>query len=503
MATKVTPVPLVGSPTQRNYNAAASLTSGLDQRYIACQFVPVINNQTGEKIVYVEKRPGLKSFSTPEAGGLGNAISEIYEDFSSGVLVRYFLVNFITGTTSTVYRISMGGAASSVGTITAGTVVKRISFGWFDVLFMTGLITIAGSGSPGARNLFYYPVPGAPTSVSTPTSGVDGPVGNAVEVNGRAFYISWRSGRIFQSALNDVTAWNSAEWIRPSKYQGTGVSLERFGKYIAAFTATGVSFFYIGQRPQGSILNEAQEMAFSLSRNNSYTSSALSNYPLITASLGDAIFWCYADFAGGVWMMDGGGPRKISGPIEDRILSNFTGGETQRISPYIANGQRYLYCFNGANQLLYHIDAGMWTEPNFDIFVAFNSNGFSISSDANDTSGKVFSFGDQSPTYQDNGVAYTMVIQTASLYLNGGHAFEIVDIELSADTQSSGTTTLQYSIDDGTTWVTAGSFDMTQARKQVSGTISVDTMIAFRMSNNANTPFRANNLVIYWNPVGQ
>lgn len=339
-------------------------------------------------------------------------------------------------------------------------------------------------------------------------------MGGIVENSGRAFYIGWASGRIFQSALNDPTSWGNSDWIAPNKYRGLGLGLERFGKYIAAFTSTGVSFFYTGQRPQGSILNEAQELSFGFEVPFGINGTTYL-YPLVTDSLGDTIFWTNGDFSMGVWMMDiGGGRRKISGVVEDRILSNFPayGSITSvpRINAFCAKGQKYLFCYNGNNQLLYHVDSGMWTEPNFSVAPIFNRNGYAISGTESNTDGDLYSFGALSfstvfsatPTYQDDGAAYTMTIQTPSFYLNNGMGFTVTRVDLSADTQSSGSTTLKYSTDDGANWTTAGTFDMTLSKKSVFGSFFANQMMAFRLENSDNTPFRASQIIVTFTPAG-
>ena len=88
-----------------------------------------------------------------------------------------------------------------------------------------------------------------------------------------------------------------------------------------------------------------------------------------------------------------------------------------------------------------------------------------------------------------------MTIQTARL--NHGtdkRKFES-SIRLIADTQSSGTTTLEVSDDDYGSWVTLGTFDMTKMDKRITRCGSYRER-AYRLTHSANTAWRGQALEI-------
>jgi hypothetical protein len=103
---------------------------------------------------------------------------------------------------------------------------------------------------------------------------------------------------------------------------------------------------------------------------------------------------------------------------------------------------------------------------------------------------------DQTPVYQDDGAAYSLIIQTQGLDFDTDELKTVSDIWLDADTQSSGTALLEASDDDYATWKTIGTFDMTKHEKRITRCGSHRGERAYRLTHSANTAFRAQNLRI-------
>lgn len=563
---KVATLPLVGDPTQRNFNAAASLTSGLDQRFRGCQFVVVPDPQKQTKNVYVEKRPGMEALSTIASGRTGHAISPNFPvgDFAT---TNTFLVALGTGTPSrdTIYEALGAVTTSNCGDLDPATIARGMTVGWFsdvpvvmitaattpptgvktgwyvdsgafdalvtftgdthtnttidNISSMTGLYVgqaLSGTGITAGTRIATINVSGSSITTDTATtatnagvtitrthlakiidsdfpSGIDGPVGYMEELNGRAFAMTWGTGRIYQSAQNNVASWAASEFISPRKYKGYGVSLKKYGEFIIGFTSSGVSFFEYSNNPSGSSLNERPGMAFSYGVNSSYGTTA--GYPIQLTSSGNNIFWTTPDFNIGIWTIRDGAPTKISGVIEDRILAGSSGSGAW-INAFDQNGQHYLFAYTGANQLLYHVESGMWSDPVFGFVPYFGDNVTAGGVISGGTSGKIYTFSDQTPVYTDDGSAFTMTIQTDTWDGGTQDWKQIERIELIGDTQSSGTTTLQISSDDYANFTTIGSFDMTQPRKELFSGGWYQGSVAFKLTNSANTPFRAQALRI-------
>ena len=95
------------------------------------------------------------------------------------------------------------------------------------------------------------------------------------------------------------------------------------------------------------------------------------------------------------------------------------------------------------------------------------------------------------PDYDDDGVAYSAVIQLTKLDFGTPKRKIVSCVELICDTQASGTATLEYSDDDFVTWITAGTFDMTSMRPRVHRCGSHRGGRSYRITHSANTAFRA------------
>lgn len=565
---KVATLPLVGDPTQRNFNAAASLTSGLDQRFRGCQFVVVPDPQKQTKNVYVEKRPGIESAGTIVPSRTGHAISD---NFALGPSAAdYFCCAIGTGTPSTdsVFQVRSSGSQGSMGALTASTIVNRMSIGWFSnipTILMTasttpsigqsdrsGWFSVAStgmligtftadtvSGNPDLTNVsstsFLFigqelsgtgitagtriqSISGTTVTMTAnatangsgvtvtrtgiakiistnfPT-GQGGPVGKMEELNGRAFALMESSGAVYNSGLNEPWTWPASAFLAPRRYKGYGVTLQKYKTFLLVFTSSGVSFFYDNGNPSGSVLNEQQELAFPYGVNSGYPIEV--DYQLPVSSVGDYVFWTTPDFNIGVWTLAGYEPKKISGVIEDRILAGSSTSSFARIQAYQQNGQTYLFCYNGTNQLLYHVESGMWSDPVFSLVPYIGNAPCTVGTViSGGTEGKFYRFSDQTPVYTDDGSAFTMTIQTDTWDGGTQDWKQIERIELIGDTQSSGTTTLQISGDDYANFTTIGSFDMTQPRKELFSGGWYQGSVAFKLTNSANTPFRAQALRI-------
>ena len=93
-----------------------------------------------------------------------------------------------------------------------------------------------------------------------------------------------------------------------------------------------------------------------------------------------------------------------------------------------------------------------------------------------------------------------MTIQTEPIYLNGGKGFIINSIELIADTQSSGSTTLKTSADDYANFNTIDTFDLTAQRKEIAPGGYYESHVIFQLTDSGNQPWRGQALKVDWTP---
>lgn len=104
---KTVRIPLVGSYKQRDIDATETLINNKDQKFLNCIFETVVNPITGDKTIYVAKRPGWEQDALVDAGESSTGLIKP-QSFSS-VITAFGSVN------STVY----------LGTVSIGTITGR------------------------------------------------------------------------------------------------------------------------------------------------------------------------------------------------------------------------------------------------------------------------------------------------------------------------------------------------------------------------------------------
>jgi len=92
-------------------------------------------------------------------------------------------------------------------------------------------------------------------------------------------------------------------------------------------------------------------------------------------------------------------------------------------------------------------------------------------------------------TWQDESAAYTLTIQTEPQDMNQGMDATDSYVDMLADNEASGTTTLSTTDDDYVTWVDRGTFDMTVTKKRINA-LGLHNARAYRVTHSANTGFR-------------
>ena len=421
-----------------------------------------------------------------------NTGSDVYylkddTDVVSGT--KTFTASFPSGgtTLSSVSSISglvPGQLLSGTG-ITSGTRISTITDS--TTLIVDTATSASGAGVTIMRE--------AISKVLSPPSGT--PKGHIVEMDGFVFMLtSTNGGTIYHSAVDDIQSWPSTNLIQPNIRPDSGVTLFRYKNLVGCFGIESCEFFYNAGNPTGSIL-ERMAQAFIGFGADTFPSKGQS-----VAYQGDNVFW-YSYKSGnrpGIYTMEGLQPKRISNTYLDNILIR----TTPHLSFFTYNGQNYLGVFpfsaaTGFHGALYHIDAlGIWTLVGMPYDMMLSSGGFGKQLRGVRTqtgAGKRYLLDDgnltgSTPVYTDLGSSYSMSIQTTKMNFGSGNLKSIEYIELIADTQSSGTMTLEYSTDDYANWTTLGTFDLTAHVKRIYFVPAFAGEVAFRLTHSAATPCR-------------
>ena len=532
---KVATIPLVGVPTQRGIYPATALAAGKDQRYIAVFFQSLDNPQTNTKNIYAEKRNGWETSSTPAAGAKGNSIFRssglganlsifgstptwtIYKDSTSvgtlsvtpsGIISDAFLNGEYVGlfvTSGELYYLPAGAGTGGtfVGDTHTNTTIDNI-------VSITGLYVgqlLSGTGI--AANTRIQSIDSATaitTTVATTATNAgvtitrtglskvidaDFPsdaVGKAVEFNGYIF-VATNSNKIYNCASNNVASWAASDYLT-SYINATVSTIERYGNYIVAFGRNGVEFFVFAGNSSGSLLSHAN-ININIGGINATGVSSLGNTVAFVGSPNGQDF--------GVYILDGNDARKISTPIIDGLLTSST-----YLDGFTYLGKRLISIHDGTASAdptfsyLYDFETGIWAETAFTESYRITGNAaggvFSVSMD--NTAGKIYILSRTTPTFTDDGAAYTMTIQTEPWDGGTQDWKQVIKYELIGDTQASGTTTLAVSDDDYATFTTLGTFDMTQPRKELYNGTWFQGSRAHQLTHSANTGWRAQALRI-------
>lgn len=554
MATKTIPLAFPYSQRGRSNTGSGQTT---DSRLLACFNDSPINSVADSRSVYLIKRSGKNTYSTNSAGdgsygvfgGSLNVISafqtsgatpaKLYADFSTNSLGQldtgYYPLHFsealmggityvmftatdgtgsnpVTGwfyasdtnlSTFTGDRTSGSAVVVNVSSISGRYVGQKVTATGFAAgtriasIDSATQITLTNTASSGSATSTTF-TPEAIAKIINANFPTD-IVGQFTDLNGR-FYIMTARGRIYGSDLNTPVTWTSDNYIPANSCADAGVGCIKYLQTIVGFGFSSIEFFKDAGNSSGSQLQFISAIkgigAYVAFNNTSVTSS----HSAICEGHGN-VYW-YDKNSQNVYTFDGMSPR---------LVSQYIGASPPSTTGFMAAlstmGKRFVF-IRGHGSVLSNdrwicVDDGTFTCPNFSLstFISQGINGTTYLSDAG-TSGRVFTLETIPTTYQDNGSSYTMTAQTEPYALNGGKPFTIISVDLLADTQSSGSTTLKISTDDYASQDTLGAYDLTKVTKRISRPRYVKSgQVSFQLTDSGNNAWRGQALVVNWEPA--
>lgn len=541
-------IPLVGSYNQRNVDVRNSLvTSGKDQRFRNCIPQVVVNPITKTATVAVYKRPGLAS-STIASGDNGcaafysqnqsakyevfqNASTNVNDVYKNGVKIgstlntgqpisginstlindkEYVFFVEIQGNASTNgwYHVEDATATSFTGDRTNGSAVVN------NIASTTGLYAgqlISGTGfAAGTRILTVDSATqvtmnanassGAPTSTNftvDPLAKIldtDYPqytIGQPVFDGGFAFVMD-AVGNVWGSDINNITSWTTTNKfpcdIEPDSAIG---GLFKIKEFILAGGSETTEVLRNAGNPAGSPLSRVQTLRIGV---------------VAGVNAGDTAYLIGRTQRGvtGIYAF-GEGLNKISTDEVDSILGYYQTSDTNaqsKLGYIVIGGQEALIIQAGsAPTFIYFIKSGFIAEWDFPAALAGNAHVSYYDAINRDiiflgSTGKRYLMDLGTPLYQDEGSAYSQIVQLARQDFGTGNRKFLKWIELIADTQASGTVTLEISTDDFATFTTIGTFDLTKAKKIIYRCGSFVGGASLRLTHSANTANRMEALVV-------
>ena len=318
-------------------------------------------------------------------------------------------------------------------------------------------------------------------------------IGGFAEMDGYLF-IATPAGRIYNSDLNSVSSWSANNYISSGVETDQLRSVIRFKNMILGMGVNSIEFYQNSGNPSGSILSRISNMTIS-------GVGVRNGVPPMACVQEDKLYFISTKLA--VYVFDGS-LRQISSALD----SVFNGTAPYGIYPLNMAQENFIYTSDAtsgsANSQLFSVKTGEWSSFSYayPLYMSFDGNGvYAVPATQSVTGGIIYQIVD-APTYifQDNGVAIQLAIQTEPKVLNNGKGFKINSIELLADTQSSGATTLEISRDDYGSFQTLGSFPLTNNRKRITRGGYCRNHAIFRLTDSGNQAWRGQAIVVDWEP---
>ena len=500
---KTVRIPLVGSPHHRQFADSDTFPaiSTLDQRFVNVIFKRDLNPLTGAQRLRVCKRPGTDTGTAATTDITGNPYCVTDVEPTSGGGIRLFGV-WKTLADANKVRFSLTGVGYANPTVTGNAGASRaLRYGNSNILFWVVAAVAAN------RKAFYNASAGEITDADFPIATI---VGNFVYMDGYAFIMVGGTGRIYNSDVNDVTAWTSTSFLTTQTgNDGRGLALLR--DKIAAFGGDYIEFYEnVGNSP-GSPLQQIDHL-----RLNGY-GLAGDDVPLTAADepghrvleAMNTVFWINnsnLETGPGVYMMEGFSPKKISSPDVDYDLSRHLDTSLKILGIIELFGMRFLLISTGDQSTdyvwAYCFELGSWTTWESAFWANAHAANNNPARDAG-TNEVIITAGTEhfkidiesllstDISYTDDGSAYTATIQTRNIdFDNNRKKFWRRFTLIGADSREASATNVSWSDDDGQTWSTARALDMNDGRPSTTR-LGASRRRQWRITNAADAPFEA------------
>lgn len=453
-----------------------------DRRFINCWTETVRDEFNQVRNLYLCKRPGFAALNTPQAGSVGNAIM-VWTGQGTGTKV----ISAFGATNSSIYD----GTTQLVTNHSDTTIITGKATAITETsISNTPTLVISSSDNTA----WYYQASGTVTKITDaqfPGNNSLTLAGTFAHLDGYAFIMD-TNGSLWGSDVNSVTSWTASNVIQCNSYPDKGVGCVRVGNKIMAFGTETVQFFYNAGNPSGSPLQRIEEMTIKVGCVNSASITTMSN----------DVYWAGSSPEGGVsvYAYTGQGLKKISFPEIDRILV-IAGASNISMSSIKIYGRSfilvraltatYVYCIEENAWHQWQSSAVLWSRT---AAVSAGDTQVTYAISTSSTSGKVYTISPASFTFEDDGVAYAAIAQSALIGPGNKRVFWD-ELEVLCDRETSASPlTIAYTDDDYQNTTVAGEVDLSDARPRLNR-LGASYRRAWILSHSANTPFRIEALI--------
>lgn len=476
---KVT-IPLIGNVTIRNLLTQSSISSSKGQIFQNCDFTPFENPFTGDKSLKISKRLGylegssLSTFTTVSKiwswwGYNNNAGAHVYTGTDSA-----------TGKDRIEVVPDGGGGYGYAWADLQGNLVVS------EAKNSSGTDCILIVRNYGTGGYYIYPRGGAVSSITVPS----GCVTEMVTIKGWTF-VGNKDGKIYNSALNDPTSGYS-DFIGADLFPDGVTYLIGFKNYLYAFGPDSMEVFEVVENTSGSPLRYIPQMhqRVGISYGSTYKHCFGNNaLYFIGANPGIKIFE----------LVENGTLNEIS---TDYLIDYFPttlrfgkwGSKNRLIVPVTLDGENGAFVYNFDLKLWhYWRGPGNWATVNPSLYSTFI--GSEIIYQSNKLA-RVLSYPYSSVSYKDDTVDITRRIITSPLSFGSNNNKVIHYVKLIGDVATStANVSISWSDDDGQTFNTAQTVDLSSANPAIWGCGNTRRRI-FKLEDTLNGEYRIEALEI-------
>ena len=291
-------------------------------------------------------------------------------------------------------------------------------------------------------------------------------------MDGYAF-IADSNNRIWQSSLNDLTAWATTDFIGKTIKQDAPQGLMKVRNQILFFGEETVEVFINEGNASGSVLGRIPQSAQLIGLGNvAGGGSGLAGKTHYYTTIADVAYFV-GRFGGqaidnSLISYNGNSFEKISRPMEDKILTSSTIYSINRMTfggKIAVAIQMTLPSATTQKWLMYFPDLNEWFEWESTVYGPVN-NGFYYAGATNPQ--KLYTFA-ASNKWQDDSTNFTMTTQFRLPVADLRWKTMPICGVIADSTSSSKDLGVSFSDDDGTTWTTARNIDLSLRKKELTG----------------------------------
>ena len=453
-------IPLAASFNTRGLTGyTTSLVDRIDQIKTNSIYEPITNSMTGQNTLYLAKRPGVDI----GASSIGDSTQAAF------LVVRAPGATSIDLTNTWVFNVDGSNIRASN---TAGdnniTVVTAAGFEptYADYTNISGTeyIVLQVRGSTFTQEVWYASAIGSWTQITDADFTGLTLCGKMEFLDGYAFILA-SANRIYNSDINSLSAWSASNYITKQITQDIPNGLARLGSQIIAFGEDTMEVFVNAGNATGSPLQTVKSLH---QRVGLFSPNAVDSTHYY-ALLGGKLYFAGREGgtnSNGIFAYDGGKAHRVSSVAVDKIIREQPVLSVNTIAPRqgraaIAIG---LSATTGAQKMLvYFPDWNEWFEWTSAVWSPVNSGRFHIGVGTS-LQHKVYTFASD---WQDDTTDYSMIHQF-QLPSDGNHRKFMPMCGILGDTaRSASSLSVEFSDDDGQTWSTARTIDMTSAEKMI------------------------------------